>query len=197
MSSDAWAQVGPDLSPEAAEKWKRWCDTGEVPVHAGHTSRTYAALGRTSPKAGPPAPARANPTTRLGHEALRQRYAVDDPCDIAPGQHDEAVLVAWAHHEQRHGEPCYDCAFRLGSPEIESGEAMGIAGSGVVFRCHQGMPVLRREDGSVKLGCYAPDDPTRYPPCMGLCAMRKGRAHGATPMTRGLRRACSGQIVIR
>lgn len=91
-------------------------------------------------------------------------------CDtLTPGEHDECVLVAWAHYEARGGRPCRDCAFRRGSPEMEEGSLYGVEH----FYCHQGMPVDAR-GAAPELGNYVPDDPKRYPPCAGLTFFRRG-----------------------
>lgn len=94
-------------------------------------------------------------------------------CDtIAPGEHDEAVLVAHAHYQQRGFKACRDCAFRRGSPEMKSGKTEAImSDAAAVFYCHQGMPVDAR-GGTPELGNYAPDDASRYPICAGWIAMK-------------------------
>jgi len=89
-------------------------------------------------------------------------------CDsLTVSEHDECVLVAWAHYEARGRRPCRDCAFRRGSPEMEGGSLYGVER----FHCHQGMPVDARGTEPL-LGNYVPDDPTRYPPCAGLALVR-------------------------
>lgn len=93
-------------------------------------------------------------------------------CGLHPGQHDEAVLVAWAHFHERGGKACHDCAFRRGSPEMQNGIAMSIAEGDQAFYCHQGMPVDGR-GCDAELGEFRPDDPRRYPPCAGLAAIRR------------------------
>lgn len=93
---------------------------------------------------------------------------------LTPAEHDEAVCAAWAHLHQRGHKPCRDCAFRRGSPEMESGQTEKILASDAEFRCHQGMPIDARH-GKVELGNFAPDDARRYPVCPGWVAAKLRR----------------------
>lgn len=104
-------------------------------------------------------------------------------CDtITQAEHDEAVLVAHVHYEQRKRKACHDCAFRRGSPEMESGKTDEIMRDGSAqFHCHQGMPIDAR-GCRPELGNFAPDDATRYPICTGWLAMKLAQIYktGAT-----------------
>jgi hypothetical protein len=98
-------------------------------------------------------------------------------CELPPQAHDESVLVAHAHLHERGGKPCRDCAFRRGSPEMESGEAQRILErNDADFRCHQGMPIDARH-GEAELGNFAPDDAHRYPVCPGWVAFKLARIY--------------------
>jgi hypothetical protein len=98
-------------------------------------------------------------------------------CDtISKAEHDEAVLVAHVHYEQRGRKACRDCAFRRGSPEMDAGKTEEILRSGAAFYCHQGMPVDAR-GGDAELGNYTPDDATRYPVCPGWVALKLARMY--------------------
>lgn len=68
------------------------------------------------------------------------------------------------------GLPCFDCAYRKGSPE--SDDLAKITASPEPFRCHQGMPVHAPE-GHAEPGNYKPGDPTRYPVCEGWKRARR------------------------
>lgn len=98
-------------------------------------------------------------------------------CELPDGEHDEAVLAAWAHFFERGGKACRDCAYRKGSPELDSGQALRILDDErSAFVCHQGMPIDAR-GCEPELGNYMPDDAHRYPSCPGWVAARLARLY--------------------
>jgi hypothetical protein len=74
-------------------------------------------------------------------------------CSHPEASHEQCVVDAWADHESRGGEMCFDCAFRKGSPE--EGMLAELAARQEPFRCHQGMPIEARS-GTPEPGNYRP-----------------------------------------